>query len=179
MSHCIVVWKCWPLHIITFVPLDPVCSARLQSFFYWWLHTTINLRLFLWILIKIWFQLFGNVYLKTVCAAYVAFLWYDWRSGDCGGRGTGFVATERILKFHIKTIRFAFTFNSQFEIKNCQKHQIINWNKNCIFSRVHWIRSLNVWKHCMNYFPIDLVKTADLPPDRNYLICVFPHGVPR
>ncbi|RZK15248.1 MAG: hypothetical protein EOO43_15330 [Flavobacterium sp.] len=32
----------------------------------------------------------------------------------------------------------------------------------------------------MNYFPINLVKTADLPPDRsNYLICIFPHGTIR
>ncbi|XP_031637193.1 2-acylglycerol O-acyltransferase 1-like [Contarinia nasturtii] len=40
-----------------------------------------------------------------------------------------------------------------------------------------WVRSWSVWKHIVNYFPIDLVKTVDLPPDRNYLICIFPHGM--
>lgn len=40
-----------------------------------------------------------------------------------------------------------------------------------------WWRSQSVWKHCVNYFPIDLVKTVDLPPNQNYLLCVFPHGL--
>lgn len=42
-----------------------------------------------------------------------------------------------------------------------------------------WVRSWSVWKHAQNYFPVDLVKTAELPPDRNYLICAFPHGILR
>lgn len=42
---------------------------------------------------------------------------------------------------------------------------------------IRWIRDLHIWKHCINYFPIDLVKTVDLSPDRNYLICIFPHGL--
>lgn len=29
----------------------------------------------------------------------------------------------------------------------------------------------------MDYFPIDLVKTAELPPNRNYLIAACPHGI--
>ncbi|XP_031639967.1 2-acylglycerol O-acyltransferase 2-like [Contarinia nasturtii] len=42
---------------------------------------------------------------------------------------------------------------------------------------VPWVRGWNIWKHAINYFPLDLVKTADLPSDRNYLICCFPHGI--
>jgi len=34
-----------------------------------------------------------------------------------------------------------------------------------------------MWKHFTNYFPSILVKTADLPADRNYIFTVFPHGV--
>lgn len=45
--------------------------------------------------------------------------------------------------------------------------------------RVNWVRNLGILKHCVNYFPIDLVKTANLTPDRNYLICLFPHGMGR
>lgn len=48
-----------------------------------------------------------------------------------------------------------------------------------IFHRVTWIRNLFIWKYCTNYFPIDMVKTVDLTPNRNYLICLFPHGLWR
>lgn len=34
-----------------------------------------------------------------------------------------------------------------------------------------------VWKYFMNYFPVDLVKTEELLPDRHYLLCMFPHGL--
>ncbi|XP_037029113.1 2-acylglycerol O-acyltransferase 1-like [Bradysia coprophila] len=39
-----------------------------------------------------------------------------------------------------------------------------------------WVRNWGLWKWFLNYFPVNLVKTADLPPDRNYLVCIFPHG---
>ncbi|XP_037036414.1 diacylglycerol O-acyltransferase 2-like protein 6 [Bradysia coprophila] len=39
-----------------------------------------------------------------------------------------------------------------------------------------WVRNWWLWKWLLNYFPVDLVKTADLSPDHNYLICIFPHG---
>ncbi|KAH8299432.1 hypothetical protein KR044_001467 [Drosophila immigrans] len=28
-----------------------------------------------------------------------------------------------------------------------------------------------------NYFPVSLVKTADLPPNKNYIVASFPHGI--
>ena len=34
-----------------------------------------------------------------------------------------------------------------------------------------------LWKQAADYFPQRLVKTADLPADRNYLIGYHPHGV--
>lgn len=45
------------------------------------------------------------------------------------------------------------------------------------FFRSPWFRSLSMRKHLINYFPVDLVKTADLTPDRNYLLCMFPRGI--
>ncbi|KAJ6620841.1 2-acylglycerol O-acyltransferase 3, partial [Pseudolycoriella hygida] len=39
-----------------------------------------------------------------------------------------------------------------------------------------WVRNWALWKWLINYFPVDLVKTTELPPDRNYLVCIFPHG---
>jgi 1-acyl-sn-glycerol-3-phosphate acyltransferase len=42
---------------------------------------------------------------------------------------------------------------------------------------VKWCREWKLWKHFCNYFPITLVKTADLDPNRNYLMCIHPHGI--
>lgn len=33
------------------------------------------------------------------------------------------------------------------------------------------------WKLCSEYFPVQLIKTEDLPADRNYLFCLQPHGM--
>jgi 2-acylglycerol O-acyltransferase 2 len=38
-------------------------------------------------------------------------------------------------------------------------------------------RSLGIWKHFADYFPITLVKTAELPPNSNYILGCHPHGV--
>jgi 2-acylglycerol O-acyltransferase 2 len=40
-----------------------------------------------------------------------------------------------------------------------------------------WVRNWEIWKHYCRYFPIELVKTTDLDPEKNYLFCVSPHGV--
>ncbi|CAG2176950.1 unnamed protein product [Oppiella nova] len=41
----------------------------------------------------------------------------------------------------------------------------------------HWVRNMSFWKHCANYFPVKLVKTEDLDPERNYMFVCHPHGV--
>ena len=33
------------------------------------------------------------------------------------------------------------------------------------------------WKFASSYFPVRLIKTEELPPDRNYLFCLQPHGM--
>lgn len=43
--------------------------------------------------------------------------------------------------------------------------------------RVPFFRKLPIWKYFCNYFPIKLVKTVDLDPDRNYILGYHPHGV--
>ncbi|KAL7302994.1 hypothetical protein TKK_0004219 [Trichogramma kaykai] len=40
-----------------------------------------------------------------------------------------------------------------------------------------WFKNLIWWRYFCNYFPIKLIKTADLDPSRNYLLCSFPHGI--
>ncbi|KAH7724443.1 Protein DGTR-1 [Aphelenchoides avenae] len=40
-----------------------------------------------------------------------------------------------------------------------------------------WYKNSRIWKHFVDYFPLTLVKTADLPPNRNYILGCHPHGV--
>uniref|UniRef100_A0A5F9D9R1 Acyltransferase n=1 Tax=Oryctolagus cuniculus TaxID=9986 RepID=A0A5F9D9R1_RABIT len=43
--------------------------------------------------------------------------------------------------------------------------------------RFVWPRTWAIWKHQRDYFPIKLVKTAELPPSQNYVLGSHPHGV--
>ncbi|XP_018783110.1 PREDICTED: 2-acylglycerol O-acyltransferase 2-like [Bactrocera latifrons] len=50
------------------------------------------------------------------------------------------------------------------------------------FSDIHGngfmiFRSNCIWKHFRDYFPIELIKTADLSADHNYILASFPHGI--
>ncbi|XP_034654937.1 diacylglycerol O-acyltransferase 2-like [Drosophila subobscura] len=38
-------------------------------------------------------------------------------------------------------------------------------------------RSNRLYRHYRNYFPVELVKTAELPPNKNYILASFPHGI--
>ncbi|KOC69937.1 2-acylglycerol O-acyltransferase 1 [Habropoda laboriosa] len=40
-----------------------------------------------------------------------------------------------------------------------------------------WLRSSAWLRYFCNYFPVKLVKTTDLDPNRLYLFCSFPHGI--
>lgn len=39
------------------------------------------------------------------------------------------------------------------------------------------VRRWKIWRYFCDYFPIRLVKTADLDPEDNYIFCYHPHGV--
>ncbi|XP_077488785.1 2-acylglycerol O-acyltransferase 2-like isoform X2 [Amblyomma americanum] len=43
--------------------------------------------------------------------------------------------------------------------------------------RSDWARRWTIWKYFRDYFPIRLVKTCELPADRNYLLGCHPHGI--
>ncbi|KAI1902807.1 hypothetical protein AGOR_G00019920 [Albula goreensis] len=43
--------------------------------------------------------------------------------------------------------------------------------------RVEWVRKWTVWKHFRDYFPVKLVKTAELDPSKNYILGSHPHGI--
>ena len=40
-----------------------------------------------------------------------------------------------------------------------------------------WVRKWQIWRHFRDYFPVDIVKTCELPPDQNYLLGSHPHGI--
>ena len=41
----------------------------------------------------------------------------------------------------------------------------------------NYLRRLSIWSIVSNYFPIRLIKTEDLDPNRNYIFGYHPHGV--
>lgn len=40
----------------------------------------------------------------------------------------------------------------------------------------NYLRRSCIWSIVANYFPVKLMKTADLDPDRNYIFGYHPHG---
>ncbi|XP_071798920.1 2-acylglycerol O-acyltransferase 2-A-like [Asterias amurensis] len=43
--------------------------------------------------------------------------------------------------------------------------------------RVPWMRRWKIWTHMRNFFPVHLIKTADLDPAKNHLLGFHPHGI--
>ncbi|XP_034147518.1 diacylglycerol O-acyltransferase 2-like [Esox lucius] len=43
--------------------------------------------------------------------------------------------------------------------------------------RSAFVRNWTVWEHVRDYFPMKLVKTAELNPNKNYILGCHPHGV--
>lgn len=43
--------------------------------------------------------------------------------------------------------------------------------------RSHFVRKMALFRYMKDYFPVKLIKTCELDPERNYLIAYHPHGV--
>uniref|UniRef100_A0A8C4R1L3 Acyltransferase n=1 Tax=Eptatretus burgeri TaxID=7764 RepID=A0A8C4R1L3_EPTBU len=43
--------------------------------------------------------------------------------------------------------------------------------------KVTWVREWTMWRYLCDYFPAKLVKTTELPPNKNYLFGYHPHGL--
>ncbi|XP_043997388.1 diacylglycerol O-acyltransferase 2 [Gambusia affinis] len=55
---------------------------------------------------------------------------------------------------------------------------IIDWNTPKQGGRrSSWVRNWTVWTYFRDYFPIRLIKTHDLLPNRNYILGYHPHGI--
>ncbi|KAL2094916.1 hypothetical protein ACEWY4_009635 [Coilia grayii] len=56
--------------------------------------------------------------------------------------------------------------------------QILDWNTpESGGRRTAFVRNWQMWKHMKNYFPVKLVKTAELSPSKNYIVGCHPHGI--
>uniref|UniRef100_A0A672JTL9 Acyltransferase n=1 Tax=Salarias fasciatus TaxID=181472 RepID=A0A672JTL9_SALFA len=43
--------------------------------------------------------------------------------------------------------------------------------------KIHIVRNWKTWDHFRDYFPVKLVKTAELNPNKNYVLGCHPHGI--
>uniref|UniRef100_A0A915IKV0 diacylglycerol O-acyltransferase n=1 Tax=Romanomermis culicivorax TaxID=13658 RepID=A0A915IKV0_ROMCU len=43
--------------------------------------------------------------------------------------------------------------------------------------RLNWFRNLGLWKYYHDYFPLTLVKTANMDKTQNYIFGCHPHGI--
>ncbi|XP_066514937.1 2-acylglycerol O-acyltransferase 3b [Hoplias malabaricus] len=56
--------------------------------------------------------------------------------------------------------------------------QIYDWHKpERGGRRTEFVRNWKVWTHFKEYFPVKLVKTAELSPSKNYILGCHPHGI--
>lgn len=73
---------------------------------------------------------------------------------------------------NVKHKRFNFKYNS-YIYSNPMLHQYFS----LLVRSIWWFRKLKLFDYFLDYFPMKLVKTAELRPDRNYVVASFPHGV--
>ena len=62
--------------------------------------------------------------------------------------------------------------SSKLPLKKCG---ILILTTFCSFKR--WFRSSRIWQYYCDFYPIKLIKTADLDPGRSYLMGSHPHGL--
>ncbi|XP_033329797.2 2-acylglycerol O-acyltransferase 2-A [Megalopta genalis] len=84
----------------------------------------------------------------------------------------GYVLTAYLL-FYTETVRYFILFYfiwMYYDWDTCNKGgRAARWTT--------WIRNCAWMQYICNYFPVKLVKTTDLDPEKNYLFCSFPHGI--
>lgn len=98
-------------------------------------------------------QRYGGLLASALFATYLVFFYFDRNAGDYHTRGQGLVRNKK-----------------RFLLSSLQ---------NCFLRRFEFLRGWRMWRHCSSYFPSQLIKTVDLPANKNYIFAVFPHGVIR
>jgi 2-acylglycerol O-acyltransferase 2 len=44
-------------------------------------------------------------------------------------------------------------------------------------NKIMWMRKLTWWKYMRDFFPVKLIKTVDLSPEKTYIFGYHPHGI--
>ena len=57
-----------------------------------------------------------------------------------------------------------------YDLDTCNRGGRTGWS-------VDFVRGWRIWKHYRNFFPVKLIKTAELDRNQNYLLGSHPHGV--
>ena len=96
----------------------------------------------------------SDYYLIATC--YLCWYLWDIPSSTNGGRSGPWVDWMRSVFSAFWLSRYPF----------CSEYYF------CI-----WTRSWRLWKLNAAYYPVTLVKTADLDPKKNHLVCCHPHGI--
>lgn len=69
------------------------------------------------------------------------------------------------------------TYNKMLQIEKTNWWFCINLIDLTDLFRIHRLKYLLAFECVRRYFPIRLIKTVDLQPDRNYLFACYPHGI--
>ncbi|XP_076396900.1 2-acylglycerol O-acyltransferase 2-A-like isoform X2 [Megachile rotundata] len=110
-----------------------------------------------------------NVPLKRRLETLSVTLWYFTLAF---GPSLGFIITGYLL-FFTTTIRYyvlLYFLWMYYDWDTCNKGGRSTKLTNMV-AKSRWIQ------HVFDFFPVTLVKTTDLDPNRNYLLCSFPHGI--
>ncbi|KFO29871.1 Acyl-CoA wax alcohol acyltransferase 1 [Fukomys damarensis] len=78
------------------------------------------------------------------------------------------------------SFRFQGIMPSSKQPNNFQILSLLQWPLSYLAicgRRSAWVRNWYVWTHIRDYFPIMILKTEDLSPERNYIMGVHPHGL--
>lgn len=80
------------------------------------------------------------------------------------------------LLFRPKRRRLSY---QRSRVSRKQKAFLLSSFQTGFLHRFEFLRGWRMWRHCSSYFPSQLIKTVDLPANKNYIFAVFPHGVIR
>ncbi len=140
----------WRLFNVNFAPLFMPLERRLQT-----LAVSLQFGIFLFsgvisILTMVYLFFFTSS-LKFIPLLYLAWMAYDWDTGEKGGR------------------------NNRCASLCCFSWKGENGGRNLLsrrFARGWWL-----WRYSARYFPVRVVKTTELDPNKSYLLGCHPHGI--
>ena len=101
-------------------------------------------------------------YLQTLAVIYLEFMFLQ---------GASFLALVTLIYLLVCTsfywITLAYALWYIYDYETSFRGGRINYK----------VRSLKIWHYYCRYFPMNLIKTADLDSGENYLFAVHPHGI--